>query len=230
MKILIICNDSQVLKDLVLCLKIRYQNLEYTVSDNISDGIGLIETISPDIIFLDACLCDAAAQNIIISIREFSDIPIIILNSIGEIGSKVQFLEDGADECVEKPINGIECQAVTNALLRRNLNLGFKTESTIPISNGLEVNFNRRELTLFGSPVHLTPIEFSLLAVLTRNSGQVLTYRILLEKVWGTEYSGDLNLLKKHIHNLRSKIETNPEYPKIIITERGLGYSLIRQF
>ncbi|MFA7187468.1 MAG: response regulator transcription factor [Dehalococcoides mccartyi] len=230
MKILIMCGDPQVLKDLVLCLKIRYQNLEYTVSDNITEGTGLIETLSPDLIILDSYLLDSTTQNIIISIREFSDIPIIILNTIGEIGSKVQFLEDGADECIEKPINGIECQAVTNALLRRNMNLGFKAESTIPISNGLEVNFNRRELTQSGIPVHLTPIEFSLLALLARNSGQVLTYRMLLEKVWGTEYSGDLNLLKKHIHNLRAKIEVNPEYPKIIITERGLGYSLIRQF
>jgi two-component system KDP operon response regulator KdpE len=224
------CGDPQVLKDLVLCLKIRYQNLEYTVSDNITEGTGLIETLSPDLIILDSYLLDSTTQNIIISIREFSDIPIIILNTIGEIGSKVQFLEDGADECIEKPINGIECQAVTNALLRRNMNLGFKAESTIPISNGLEVNFNRRELTQSGIPVHLTPIEFSLLALLARNSGQVLTYRMLLEKVWGTEYSGDLNLLKKHIHNLRAKIEVNPEYPKIIVTERGLGYSLIRQF
>ncbi|WP_012984532.1 transcriptional regulator [Dehalococcoides mccartyi] len=79
MKILIMCGDPQVLKDLVLCLKIRYQNLEYTVSDNITEGTGLIETLSPDLIILDSYLLDSTTQNIIISIREFSDIPIIMI-------------------------------------------------------------------------------------------------------------------------------------------------------
>lgn len=227
MRVLIVANECQVAQDIILFLRLRYQGMEQLRVEKASDCFKLVEEAVLDLIMLDSAVPDIPPEMAIRRIREFSNVPIIVLTKAQAFEEKARFLEDGADECIAKPVNCVECLSVTNALLRRNAGLGFKSEKTMQIDQQLKINFDTRDLTGSGVHIHLTPIEFNLLSILAKNHGQILTYETLLERIWGANYVGDFSLLKKHIHNLRSKIEADPANPQIVVNDRGLGYRLI---
>jgi len=204
----------------------RYSGIEIKSAERGADAIGCIDMVSPDILFINFPLLDADIGEVLLNIRKYQDIPIIIFSENVSVSEKARLLEAGADELIAKPINCIECLSVANALLRRTFHLPFKQEQSIYLNERVVLNLDTHELFVSGKRVHLTPIEFRLLALLTRNRGLVLTYQTLLERIWDATYSSDLDLLKKYIYNLRSKIEDHPHEPQIIVTERGLGYKL----
>jgi len=228
-KVLIIEDDVQVVRDIRLCLKLRYPDIVDSSVDKVSKGIEMIETESPDFVIADSSLPDTDLIEAIGTIREFSDVPLTILSEAETDMDKARFLEAGADEYITKPISCMECLSVINALLRRTKGIGFKPGRTVSIDEQLKINFDTRELLRSGKHIHLTPTEYNLLSTLVRNSGIVLSQRTLLEKVWGSNYTNDLSLLKKHIYRLRSKLEPEPSRPRIIVTERGFGYKLVKQ-
>lgn len=227
MKVLLIENDQQVVRDLSFCLQVRYPEAVIVCAVEASTGIEMVETESPDLVMVNS-LPDIDLVDVIRRIREFSDVPLITLMEGETDLDRARCLETGADDYITKPFSPLELLAKVGALLRRTRGLGFKPERLLSLGNGLTINFSTREVLVSGKPVKLTPIEYNLLAELVRNEGRVLTHHALLEKVWGSEYAGDSSFVKKYIHRLRSKLESNAQHPQLLLTERGIGYKFTR--
>ncbi len=227
MKTLIIGENKKILRDINLCLHMRYPDIVLFHANKASIGIGMIELESPDLIITDFPLTGTDSIEFIVKIREYSEIPLIIIAPEPVDAEKSRALEAGADEYIYKPLNSIELLATTNALLRRTTGVGFQNQMIVSIEKDFTVDLNTHEISRSGKKIQLTPMEFKLLSVLVRNRGQILSKRILLERAWGSDYVDDLDLLKKEIYRLRSKLEVEPHCPKYILCERGFGYRFV---
>jgi len=189
----------------------------------------MVETESPDLVIADSSLSDIDILDLVSKIRDFSDVPLIILYEAATEMERARGLETGADEYINKPFSSVELLARVNALLRRTQRLGFKPERVISIGSELTINHATHEVILStGKRVKLTPTEYHLLLELVRNEGRMLTHRSLLDKIWGSEYADDYSHVKKYIYRLRFKLETNVKQPKMILTERGIGYKFVK--
>ncbi|HEY3021178.1 MAG TPA: winged helix-turn-helix domain-containing protein, partial [Solirubrobacteraceae bacterium] len=154
-------------------------------------------------------------------LREWSQLPVLVLSAVGEEDAKVRALEAGADDYVTKPFGPRELLARLAAALRRAA--GGAEEPVVRVDN-LEIDLAGRSVRRAGEEVHLTPIEFDLLRVLVRNRGRLMTHRTLLSEVWGPQYVDDTQALRSHIANLRRKLEPEGERPRFIRTDPGVGY------
>ncbi len=227
MKVLVIEDKQPVVKDIIFCLQVRYPEV---IVISVADGSKGIETIaieSPDLVMVDSALPDTDTLELVSKIREFSDVPLIILSEAETDIDRAKGLEMGADEYITKPFSPIELLARVRALLRRTQGTGFTPERSVSIGE-LSINFNTREVFLSGKRVRLTPIEYHLLSELIINDGKVLTHSSLLEKIWGSEYESDTSSVKKYVYRLRSKLERDVSKPQMLLTERGIGYRFIR--
>ena len=176
---------------------------------------------SPDAAILDLLLPDGDGVGVTRSIREWSEIPILVLSAVGEEAEKIRALDAGADDYVTKPFGPGELVARLNAVLRRAA--GDREEATVVV-DGLQLDFAAHAVSLNRKPVHLTPTEFELLRTLIQNRGRLLTHSTLLGEVWGPAYEDDVPLLRVHIANLRRKIERDPANPHYVTTDLGIGY------
>jgi len=226
-KVLVIENNRQVVRDISFCLQVRYPEVIVVSAAEGPKGLEMVETESPDLVMVASSLPDTDTLDLVSRIREFSDVPLIILSEAETDMDRARDLEAGADEYVTKPFSPIELLARVKALLRRTQGLGFKPERLVSIGSELTINFTTHEVFLSGNPVRLTPIEYHLLSELVRNGGRVLTHRVLLEKVWGSEYNNDCSFVKKYVYRLRSKLESDASKPQMLLTERGIGYRFI---
>ena len=224
---LVVEDDRKVIGDISLCLKVRYSEVTIVSAAEGLKGIEMVETESPDLVMVDSSLPDIDALDLIERIREFSDVPLIMLCEVDTDMDRAKGLEAGADEYIIKPFGPIELLAHIRALLRRTQGLGFKPGRLVSIGE-LTINFATHEAFLSGRRVKLTPVEYNLLSELVRNEGRVLTHRVLMEKVWGSEYADECSFIKKYIYRLRSKLESDASKPQMILTERGIGYRFIK--
>jgi len=227
-KVLVIEENQRVVRDISFCLKVRYPEVIVVSVAEGPKGIEMVETETPDLVMVDASLPDIDTLDLVSKIREFSDVPLVILSETETDMDRARGLEAGADEYVTKPFSPIELLARVRALLRRTQGLGFKPERLVSIGDKLTINFTTHEILLSGNRVKLTPIEYHLLSELVRNEGRVLTHRALLEKVWGSEYADDFSFVKKYIYRLRSKLEPDASKPQMLLTERGVGYKFVK--
>jgi len=204
----------------------RYEVLE---SNNGQDALRLLYNYKPDLVLLDVVMPTMDGWQTCSRIRDISAaIPIIMLTGKRKTEDDVvRGLDYGADDYLIKPVGNRELAARVQAMLRR-AELPSSTESQgkdAIFSDGyLNVDIARRRVTVGGKLVKLTPIEFRLLALLLQNTGRILTHQQLLEKVWGWEYTDDLDYVRIYISHLRKKIELEPALPNYIITEPGVGY------
>jgi len=227
-KVLVIEHNQQVVRDISFCLHVRYpEAIIVSVAEGLK-GIDMVETEAPDLVMVDSSLPDIDTLDLISKIREFSDVPLFILSEAETDMDRARGLEAGADEYVTKPFSPIELLAKVKALLRRTQGLGFKSERSVSFGGKLTINFTTHEVLVSGKLVKLTPIEYDLLSELVRNEGRVLTHRVLLEKVWGSEYANDCSFVKKYIYRLRSKLEPDARKPQMLLIERGVGYKFVR--
>ena len=224
MNVLVIEDSEQVVKDISFCLQVRYPDVNVTTVARGQRGIELVEDESPDLIIVDSSLPDMKTVDLISEIREFSDVALIVISEEQNAFERAKELEMGADDYIIKPFSPIEFLARIKALLRRIKSNGFKPQGWVDIGNEITINFATREVIISGKQQNLTPTEFQLLSELVRNEGRVLTHGTLLERIWGSEYVDDPSFVKKYVHRLRSKIEPDTNNPKMIITERGIGY------
>ena len=176
----------------------------------------------PDAAILDLILPDGNGVDICRSIREWSQMPVIVLSAVGEEAEKVRALEAGADDYVTKPFGPGELIARLKAALRR-AKPGIQEEPVLR-APGLELDVAAHRVSVDGREVHLTPTEYELLRVLMQQRGRLLTHRALLAEVWGPGYENDTQVLRVHVANLRRKIETEAAAPRYVLTDPGVGY------
>jgi DNA-binding response OmpR family regulator len=227
MKVLVIEEDQQVIRDISFCMKIRYPEASVVSVTGGVKGIEMLETELPDLVIVDSSSVDIEIPDLAARIREFSDVALIVISDVETEFDRAKGLEAGVDEYVNKPFSPIELLARVRSLLRRTQGQGFKPDRLVANGGKLTIDFISHEVFLSGKPVKLTPIEYELLSELVRNEGRVLTHRSLILKVWGSEYVTDLRFTKRYICSLRKKLNDNPEKPRLIHTERGVGYKFI---
>lgn len=224
MNILVVEDEADMAEVIALALTMHWAGCSVPIARNAAEALDLVETERPDVVLLDIGLPDEDGFSVCRAIRAFSDVPIIMLTVHDSERDKVKGLELGADDYVTKPFGHLELLARIRAVLRRAQMPLPTSQAPDFVAAGLAVSFARREVTVRGRPVRLTPLEYNLLYHLVRNAGQVLPHRTLLAKVWGQEYVEEMDYLKVYVRRLREKIEDEPQRPRLILTERGVGY------
>lgn len=209
-------------------LRVTLGNHGYRLFEATTGEAGLLEaaTRQPDIVILDLGLPDIDGLNVIRRLREWTALPIVILSARGQERDKIAALDAGADDYVSKPFGVGELLARMRAALRHaTRNPDDAAESTFSLGD-LHVDFPKRQVSVAGNQVHLTPIEYRLLTTLIRHAGKVLTHRQLLLEVWGPPYADQAHYLRVYMAQLRRKLEVNPARPRYLVTEPGVGYRL----
>ena len=207
-------------------LKPALEANDYAVSSarTVAEAMKRIAGESPDVVVLDLGLPDGDGKELIQQVRQWSSVPIVVLSARDREAEKIEALDLGADDFVNKPFGVGELMArLRTALRHRRQDQG---ESTVVNVGGLEIDTIRRRVTRAGTEIKLTPREFELLACLARYPGRVLTHRQLLTAVWGPAQAAETQYLRVYIGHLRQKLEQNPDDPKIILTELGIGYRI----
>ncbi|MBI2855860.1 MAG: response regulator transcription factor [Chloroflexi bacterium] len=228
MKILVIDDDPDVVEVVSLTFEMRWPDAVTVSANDGSSGVDMVEIENPDIIILDIGLPDMDGFEVCREIRRFSDVPIVMLTVRDKEADVVKGLQLGADDYVTKPFKHIELLARVQAVLRRAQMEPVSSEEEPFQSGAMVVDFARREVTVKGEVVKLTPTEYQLLYHLVKNAGRVLSHRTLLGRIWGREYVDETNYLKVHVQHLRQKLGDDPADPTMIVTERGAGYKFAR--
>lgn len=202
------------------------------------DGFQVVEAVTgqqaiqqlrdtfPDLVLLDVMLPDIDGFHVLQTLREITDVPVIMLTAKGEEEDRVRGLELGADDYVTKPFSPRELVSRVRAVLRR-ADIKPGTRSLIEVDEHLKIDFDRRRVWVDGQLVSLRPTEYRLLYHLVQNAGLVLTHDQILIKVWGYEYRDEPHYVRLYVNYLRKKIEEDPANPKYILTERSIGYRFV---
>ncbi|HEV8605941.1 MAG TPA: response regulator [Tepidisphaeraceae bacterium] len=225
--ILIIEDEPPLQKFLRLTLSTQgYNVLEAARGD---DGLKQAPTAKPDVIILDLGLPDMDGVEVTRRLREWSAVPIIIISARGKEQDKVAALDAGADDYLTKPFSVGELLARLRVAFRHASAANPQTGDPIFQVGGLRVDLSRREVTIDGKAIHLTPNEFRLLSVLVKNAGKVLTHRQLLREVWGPQSNEETHYLRVYMNQLRQKLESDSARPIYLLTESGVGYRLVSE-
>lgn len=219
---ILIIDDEMAIRRL---LKTVLDSNEFALYEADSGHAGLAATVAtrPDLILLDLGLPDMDGVEVISRLREWSQVPIIVLSVRDREGDKVVALNAGADDYLTKPFGGAELLARIQVVLRRSQQ---KAPEPVFMDDDLTIDFARRSVMVQGNEIRLTPTEYDLLLLLATHAGKVLTRSQILKHIWGPAYIEQPHVLRVNISNLRRKIEADPSWPRHIITEPGVGYRL----
>jgi len=221
-RILVCDDDRQIIRALRLML--REAGYEVFTSETGEGALDLAAVRGPHAAIVDLMLPDMPGIEVCRRLRDWSDIPILVLSAIGEEAVKIEALQNGADDYVTKPFGPGELVARIASLLRRAGRVA--TEPRIE-ADGLVIDLAAHRVLLDDKEIRLTPIEFSLLRVLATNRGLLMTHRALLTEVWGPEYDDAMPLLRTHIANLRAKLAAGGRGKNFIRTDAGIGYRFV---
>jgi two-component system, OmpR family, KDP operon response regulator KdpE len=217
-RVLIVDDETQILRALRVIL--RDAGYEPLPASTAEEALDVAAVARPEAAIVDLLLPDGDGVEVCRRLREWSDLPVIVLSAVGDEDAKVRALAAGADDYVTKPFGPRELIARLQANLRRT---GAEPDEATVVAGELKVDLARHLVRVSGEEVHLTKTEFDLLRALVRNRGRLMTHRDLLVSVWGAGYSEDTQVLRSHIANLRRKIEP-ADGPRLIRTESGVGY------
>jgi len=190
------------------------------------EGLAQAKARNPDLILLDLGLPDLEGTEVIRQLREWAPTPIIVLSARDQEQVKVAALDLGADDYVTKPFGVNELLARMRATLRQMARASVEQGDPVFTTGELRVDLGRRQIFVSDKEVHLTPIEYKLLATLVRYAGKVVTHRQLLKEVWGPLHVDEGHYLRVYMRQLRNKLEANPAQPQYLLTELGVGYRL----
>jgi two-component system KDP operon response regulator KdpE len=222
--VVIVIEDEPAIRRFVR-ISLEAEGCQVHEADSLNRGIIEAGTRQPDMVVLDLGLPDGDGVDFIRDLRTWSDIPVIVLSARSGEADKVEALDAGADDYLAKPFGAAEFLARVRAQLRRRAQVGGG--KTVFEFGELRVDLGHRTVERAGKPLHLTPIEYRLLACLITHPGTVLTHRYLLKHVWGPSHAEDSHYVRVFMGALRKKIETDPSQPKHIITETGVGYRFV---
>lgn len=195
-----------------------------------SEAVSMAASHSPDLILLDLGLPDIDGVEVLKRIREWSNLPVIVVSARGYEREKVEALDLGADDYVTKPFGTSELLARIRTGIRHSRK-AYSGANVLPdriIVGDLEINFEKRLITIAGNEIHLTPIEYRIICLLSQHLGKVLTHDFIIREIWGP-YSNEIQTLRVNMANIRRKLEENPAEPKYIITEVGVGYRMVEE-
>jgi two-component system KDP operon response regulator KdpE len=181
----------------------------------------------PDVVLLDIMMPGLDGFETLKRLRQFSQVPVLVLTAKDDEEDRVRGLELGADDYIGKPFSQRELVSRIRAVLRRHYIAPPTPQTLVEVDERLTIDFARREVLVEGERVNLRPTEYRLLYHLVQNAGFVMTHEMLLSKVWGPEYRDESHYLRLYITYLRQKIEKDPSNPHYILTERGVGYRFI---
>lgn len=201
----------------------------YTVlqAENGKEAVMMIHSYCPDLILLDLGLPDMEGMDIIRQVREWSELPIVVVSARGSEQDKVEALDLGADDYIVKPFSTSELLARIRTALRHAVKrMGSSAGNNIFETEGLRIDFDKREVLMDGEPVHLTQMEYKMVSLLCQNAGKVLTYDAMIRHIWGPNAKCDNQILRVNMAHIRRKLERNPAEPEYIFTEVGVGYRM----
>jgi len=226
-KILIV-EDERVISNFIAAILAAndYQVIHATTG---KEAIAVMASHGPDLILLDLGLPDIDGMNVLKVIREWSNLPVIVVSARQDEAEKVEALDAGANDYVTKPFGNSELLARIRTAIRQQAGPGSRLPSAQDSGfaiGELRIDYARRLITVGDKPVHLTPIEHKIVVLLAQNAGMVLTHDYMIRQIWGP-YAGDSQVLRVNMANIRRKLEKNPADPQYILTEVGVGYRMI---
>ncbi|MBQ9200025.1 MAG: response regulator transcription factor [Lachnospiraceae bacterium] len=222
-KVLVVDDEKSIVKGIKYSLE--QDDMEVDVAYDGGEALEKAKNNSYDIILLDIMLPVYTGLEVCQMIREFSDVPIIMLTAKGDDMDKILGLEYGADDYITKPFNILEVKARIKAILRRNGKSNSDMDNSKVIeTKGLKIDLDSRRVYIDGEEVNLTAKEFDLVYLLVSNPNKVYSREQLLELIWGPSYPGDARTVDVHVRRLREKIEATPATPKYVHTKWGVGY------
>jgi two-component system KDP operon response regulator KdpE len=210
----------------LLSMNLKARDYEIFTATNGEESLEAVQKNFIDLIILDLMMPKVDGVEVCRRVREWSDVPIIILSARGDENDKVKCLELGADDYLTKPFGIAELMARVKTAFRHRGDPSVALSQSTFSYEGLEINYAKRRVTVNGREVTLTPTEFALLQHLAVNSDKVLTHNMLLQSIWGNEYSSEKEYLRVFVGRLRHKLESDPKNPKYIQTIPGVGYQI----
>ena len=227
-KVLVVDDEKLIVKGIRFSLE--QEGMEVDCAYDGEEAYNMAREKEYDMILLDVMLPKMDGFEVCQAIREFSDVPIIMLTAKGEDMDKILGLDYGADDYITKPFNILEVKARIKAIMRRTSGAAKKEVVSSVIEKGdLKLDCDSRRLLVLGREINLTGREFELLELLVKNENKVYSREQLLETVWGKDYPGDVRTVDVHVRRLREKIEINPSEPKYVHTKWGVGYYYIQK-
>ena len=224
-RVLVVDDETRMIGFIRMNLELEgFQVLE---AHNGMEALEIIRTQLPDIVILDVMMPELDGFETLRILREFSNIPVIMLTAKGEEDDRVYGLELGADDYITKPFGPRELSSRVRAVLRRAEMPNTPEHAILKVDDRLSIDFNRREVIVNGEHIKLRPTEYRLLYHLVENAGWTVPHEQLLAKVWGYEYRDEAHYVRLYVNYLREKIEEDPSNPKYILTERGVGYRFV---
>ena len=226
-KILVIEDDASITNFLKTTLSA--EGYDVILSGTGKSALTVISSHCPDCILLDLGLPDMDGNDIIANVRSWTSTPIVVISARSLEEDKAAALDAGADDYITKPFGSVELMARIRTALRHTYTRAEHDEIALnghfSVEN-LVIDYKKNRITISGEEVRLTPNEFRIVALLGRNAGRVMTYKAILRELWGPSASMDNKILRVHMANIRRKIEPNPNEPRYIFTEVGVGYRM----
>jgi two-component system, OmpR family, KDP operon response regulator KdpE len=221
-RVLVVDDEAAILKFLKPALGAN--DYEVATAGGVAEATKRIAAEGPDVVVLDLGLPDGDGKDVIRRVREWSDVPIVVLSARDREAEKIEALDLGADDFVNKPFGVGELMARIRTALRHRMQRHLET----PILKlaDIEIDNVRHRVTRAGQEIKLTPKEFELLSCLARNAGRVVTHKQILTAVWGPAHTEHTQYLRVYIGHLRQKIEQDPDDPRVVLTEPGIGYRI----
>lgn len=224
---ILVVEDDKPIRNFITA-SLTAQEFNYIETDKGNEAIGLCMSYNPDLIILDLGLPDIDGIEVVKKVRAWSNVPIIIVSARENERQKVEALDEGADDYLTKPFGIGELLARIRVALRHSIKGKSKDENKSVFKvKDLIVDFNKRRVMINNEEIHLTPIEYKIMALLCKHPGKVLTHKFIIGEIWGPAIGSETQSLRVFMAGIRRKIEKHPAQPKYIYTEVGVGYRLV---
>lgn len=225
--VLVVEDDAQIRN--FICYSLKSEGLKYITASTAQGALNSLVSEQIDLILLDLGLPDFDGIDVIRKVREWSEIPIIVVSARDQDKEKANALDTGADDYLTKPFSATELLARIRVALRHLYKQGGNRQQASAQIGDIKIDYDKHLVYLDSNEIHTTPMEYSLLTLLFKNAGKVLTTSYIIKEIWGVGYGNDTQALRALMAGLRRKIEKNPAKPRYIMTEIGVGYRLMNE-